>query len=112
MDCCKKNCNSLPIIPNQISMQWSTPDAPIFPYSSDQIAAISGYVLNNSASKGAVTVNFLRGGIGGALLPFSLVVQAGEYKSFVTVGIDTIRINSDSNFASGELNITINFNPF
>ncbi|MFC6600966.1 hypothetical protein ACFQDF_02925 [Ectobacillus funiculus] len=56
-------------------------------------------------------MNFL-GGIGGALLPFSLIVQTGEYKSFVIVGVDTIRIDSGSNFATGELNITINFNPF
>ncbi|MBB3869039.1 hypothetical protein DER53_12285 [Parageobacillus toebii NBRC 107807] len=46
------------------------------------------------------------------MLPFTLVVQTGEYKSFVIVGVDTIQMNSDSNFASGELNITINFNPF
>jgi len=112
MDCCKKFCNSPQIIPNQISIQWRTSGTLIFPYSSDQIAAISGYVLNNSASKGPVTVNFLRGGIGGALLSFSLIVQTGEYKSFVIVGVDTIRIDSGSNFATGELNITINFNPF
>jgi hypothetical protein len=110
--CSKKCCNSPRIIPNQISIQWRTLGAPIFPYSSDQVATISGYVLNNSASKGPVTVNFLRGGIGGGVLPFTLVVQTGEYKSFVIVGVDTIQMDSGSNFASGELNITINFNPF
>jgi hypothetical protein len=112
VDSFKNFCNSPQIISNEISMQWSTLGAPDFPYTSSQIAAISGYVLNNSASNGPVIVNFYRGGMGGGLLPFSLIVQKGEYKSFVIVGVDTIRIDSGSNFASGELNITINFNPF
>ncbi|WP_209124822.1 hypothetical protein [Alkalihalobacillus sp. BA299] len=106
---CSNKCCSPRIIPNQISIQWETVDTPIFPYASDQIATLSGYVLNNSSSKGPVTVNFIRSG---GLLPFSLIVQEGVYKSFVVIGVDTLRMDSGGSFASGELNITINFNPF
>lgn len=112
MSSSEKYCSSPKIISNQISIQWTALGTQIFPYNSDQIAAISGYVLNNSTSKGAVTVTFLRGGMGGAPLPFSLVVQRGEYKSFVIVGVDTIQMDSGGNLTSGELNITINFHPF
>lgn len=84
----------------------------MFPYTSDQTAAITGYVLNNSSSSGPVSVHFLRGGIGGALLAFNLTVEKGEYKSFTTVGVDTIRIDPGTHIATGELNINVNFNPF
>ncbi len=109
---CEKACCSSQLIPNRIDIKWSAIASSIFPYTSDQIAAITGYVLNNSSSTGPITVNFIRGGVGGTPLPFTLTVPVGQYSSFTTVGIDTIEINSGHSVATGELNITVNFNPF
>jgi hypothetical protein len=109
---CENKCCSPRLIPNRIDIKWTAIASSIFPYTSDQIAAITGYVLNNSSSTGPITIHFIRGGVGGTPLPFFLTVEIGEYKSFTTVGIDTIQINSGTNVATGELNITVNFNPF
>ncbi len=107
-----KGCCSTALIPNQIDHPWMAVDSPIFPYTADQLAAITGYVLNNGSSTGPVTVNFLRGGMLAPPLPFNLIVKPGEYKSFTVVGVDTIKITPSSSVATGELNININFNPF
>jgi hypothetical protein len=112
MSCNNNSCSSPRLITNQIDMKWIASGSKVFPFISDQIAAISGYVLNNASSLGPVTIYFLRGGLGGLPLPFILTVQPGEYKSFTIVGADVIQVNPGGYFATGELNITINFNPF
>lgn len=99
-------CCSARILQNQVNHSWQGEGVPIFPFSTDQLTAITGYVLNNNSSNGPVTVNFLRGG---TPLPFSLTVEPGDYKSFTIVGIDTIKINPENHVATGELNILVNF---
>jgi hypothetical protein len=109
---CIAKCVSPHVIPNRIDHTWRAAATSVFPYTSSEIAAISGYILNNASSIGPVTVSFLRGGIAGATLPLLLVVQPGEYKSFTIIGVDTIKIDPGTNVATGEINININFNPF
>lgn len=105
-------CCSPPVIPNNVDVPWMANGTAVVPFQSDQIASITGYVLNNGSSPAPVTVQFLRGGTAAPPLPFNLTVQPGQYKSFTISGVDTIKINPFIHFATGELNITVNFNPY
>ncbi|MFD1673787.1 S-Ena type endospore appendage [Alicyclobacillus fodiniaquatilis] len=105
-------CCQIKVIPNHIDTQWVANHAVVVPYLADLPAAITGYVLNHSSSKGPVTIHFLRGGSAGAPLPFAFTVEAGAYQSFTVIGVDAIRIATEADFASGELNILVNFSPF
>ncbi len=91
---------------------WSAEASPVLPFSSDQLVAMSGYILNNQSSNGSVQVSFFRGGIDAPALPFQLIVQPGEYKSFTIVGVDTVQIDPSIVVATGEINITVNFQPY
>ncbi|SDY18250.1 hypothetical protein SAMN05421736_101596 [Evansella caseinilytica] len=106
---CNDKCCSPKYLTNVVSHSWRGQEGPLFPYLSEQLTAVTGYVLNNGSSNGSVLVQFLRGGIAGTPLPFQLTVEPGEYKSFTIVGIDAVRIDPDNNAATGELNMAINF---
>jgi Endospore appendages len=105
--CCKS-----PIIPNRIDLQWTASNSTVYPYASELPVAITGYVLNHQSSSGPVVVRFLRGGSTGAPLLFHLETHVGEYQSFTVTSVDTIQITAATGFASGELNLTVNFSPF
>jgi hypothetical protein len=101
------------LIPNQSEHTFvAYNNVPAVPFTSNQFVSISGYVLNNSSSMGPISVKFQRGGIKAPPLPYTLDLQPGEYRTFTIVAIDTILISTVTEIATGDLNITINFNSY
>lgn len=109
----RNHCGLPATIPNQSEHTWVVYDNdPIFPFTSDQLTSITGYILNNSASTGPVSVQFLRGGTAAPPLSFTFNVQSGEYRTFTVIAIDTIKISTSSPIAMGQINLNINFHPY